>query len=122
MMKNKIHIMSLLLQLPKMNFCKKQKSIILSQIIDNIDAFGKGEIAAENLSYFIHCVKNIPDFKIDWRHKNQLMLCFSKLVKGVSLSLDAQRVLSELDEESKDDTSHLSSTSYIPRINLLKAT
>lgn len=50
------------------------------------------------------------------------MLCFSKLVKGISLSLDAQKMLSELDEESKDDNSHMSSTSVIPKINLMKVT
>lgn len=121
MMKNKIHLINLLLQLPKMKFTTKQKDAFLSSIVETIEMFGKKEIAAENLSYLLHCIKTIPKYHIDWRHHNQLMICFSKLVEGISLSIDAQKVLSELDEESKDETSQMSSTSFVPKINLLKA-
>lgn len=40
---------------------------------------------------------------------------------GLSLSLDSQRLLGELDEEGNDDTSFPSSTSHVPVIELHKA-
>jgi len=46
--------MLLLKQLPNMNFMPKQKEIIISQIIDNVEVFGKPPTIAENLSYLIH--------------------------------------------------------------------
>jgi hypothetical protein len=46
--------MQLLLQLPSMKFTPKQKEIIVSQIIDNVELFGKPVVIAENLSYLIH--------------------------------------------------------------------
>jgi hypothetical protein len=60
--------------LPNMKFTSRQREIILAQITDNIEVFGKPAVTAENLSYFIHCVKTIPDYNVDWRHQNQLML------------------------------------------------
>jgi hypothetical protein len=50
----RIHLMQLLLELPKMRLTTKQKDLIISQIIDNIEIFGKPAVIAENLSYFIH--------------------------------------------------------------------
>ena len=73
-LKNRIHILQLLLQLPKMKFSVKQREIILTQIVDNIEIYGSPTVAAENLSYVIHCAKTIPDYNIDWNHQNQLML------------------------------------------------
>lgn len=50
----RIHILQLIMQLPSMKFTSKQREVILSQIIDNLEVFGKAHISAENLSYFIH--------------------------------------------------------------------
>jgi hypothetical protein len=50
----RIHIVQLLTQLPSMKFTVKQRELILSQIMDNLEVFGKSYISAENLSYFIH--------------------------------------------------------------------
>ena len=50
----RIHILQLIMQLPSMKFTSRQREIILSQVIDNLEVFGKTHIAAENLSYFIH--------------------------------------------------------------------
>jgi len=87
--KNRIHIIQLLSELPKMNFSSKQKELLLSQIVDNIEAFGTPLVSAENLSYLLHCLfrpvqekitSNRSDdmanavFNVDWRHQNQLML------------------------------------------------
>jgi hypothetical protein len=118
----RIHLMQLLLELPKMKLTIKQKDLIVSQIIDNVEIFGKPVVIAENLSYLLHCLKTIPNYVVDWRHQNQLYLCFNKLSLGVSLSIDSQKLLSELEQESLDDPSNFSSASLIPAIILHKAT
>lgn len=52
----RIHIVQLLLELPKMKFSSRQKELLLSQIVDNLEAFGTPQVAAENLSYLLHCL------------------------------------------------------------------
>ena len=92
----RIHITQLLLQLPSMKFSSRQRELILSQIVDNIEMYGKPSVAAENLSYLIHCIKTIPGYNIDWRHQNQLMLCFHKLALGWGLKIN----ITEFEEKS----------------------
>lgn len=70
-----------------MKFLPKQREMILSQIVDNIEMYGERSVAAENLSYLVHCIKTIPGYDIDWRHQNQLMLCFHKLALGKGLKI-----------------------------------
>jgi len=118
----RIHLMQLLLELPKMRLTTKQKDLIISQIIDNIEIFGKPAVIAENLSYFIHWVKTIPKYQVDWRHQNQLFLCFNKLCLGLAMSVDSQKLLNEIIQESQDEISIMSSAQNIPTIEVHKTT
>jgi len=101
----RIHIVQLLNELPKMIFTSRQKELILSQIVDNIEAYGTPIAAAENLSYLLHCLfrpstersilsgysqsqESINEpFSVDWRHQNQLMFWFHKLALGNPLKV-----------------------------------
>ena len=79
-----------------MKFSVKQREIILTQIVDNIEIYGSPTVAAENLSYVIHCVKTIPDYNIDWNHQNQLMLWFHKLDLGKQLKIKSLPTIDDL--------------------------
>jgi len=46
--------MAMLKILPNMKFTLKQKELLITQIIDNVELFGKPTTIAENLSYLIH--------------------------------------------------------------------
>lgn len=114
--------MQLLSILPSVKLHDRQKEIIVAQIVDNIEAYGKPEIIAENLSYFIHCIRTIPGYGTDWKHQNQLMLAFHKLATGLTITLNQEKMARgiEEEEESKEETS--SCVSELPVINLHNAT
>ena len=127
----RIHIVQLLNELPKMSFTSRQKELLLSQIVDNIEAFGTPLAAAENLSYLLHCLfrpsqersasgshsesrdsTNEP-FSVDWRHQNQLMFCFHKLALGSPLKISKPKErVSNYDRRGSSISSNFSMVPY----------
>ena len=51
-----IHVTQLIRELPKIKFTAKQKEVLISQIIDNVELFGKPKTIASNLSFLIQAI------------------------------------------------------------------
>ena len=84
-----IHLSQLIRELPKTKFTTRQKDILISQIIDNIELFGEPKTIASNLSYLIQAVPNY----VSWKNYNQLVLWFQRLVLGKRIILNQEKLL-----------------------------
>ena len=95
--------MQLLKLLPRFNFTTKQKELLVSQIVDNLEVFGRASTIAQNMSYFVHCIETIPEYFTDWRLYNQVMLCFQKLALGNEVVINREK-LNTLDTKNESNS------------------
>lgn len=75
-----------------MAFSSKQIKVIISQIFEIVNAFGKPVTVAENLSFIIMFIQATKITNVEWSYQNQLMLALQKISLGLSLAIDYTKI------------------------------